>query len=227
MMWQGNYNGLECTVRYLSISDIPLLERVQQTVLETLPEKDLYQPLTTEEFVKLVTDRTIIGAFIEKELIAFRALLIPPLDEEHLGRDIGYSNDKLGRILYQEVSNVHPSYRGYRLQSHLGRLLMEEWKHDNRFDLICATVAPFNIASMKDKFMLGLRIGALKQKYGGKTRYIFLKELHEDWLSSGDKIWIEMDDYAGQVDLIESGWFGTGIQLEEDQWFVKYEKGHI
>ncbi|MFL9650956.1 hypothetical protein [Exiguobacterium chiriqhucha] len=223
-MWRSECNGLDIEVNYLTMTELGHIEAVQQAVIDTLTEGSQYQSLTTEEFVKLLTDRTLIGAYHEGTLIAFRALLIPPLDDEHLGYDIGYPSDALDRILYQEVTNVHPDYRGYGLQQHLGKLLMKELEQDSRFNLVCATVAPFNIPSLKDKFALGLRIGALKPKYGGKLRYIFMKELHSDWKSAGDTTWLDMGETEQQVALLKAGWFGTMMTCDGESWLVKYER---
>lgn len=223
-MWRSECNGLDIEVNYLTMTELAQVEAVQQAVMATLTEGSQYQSLTTEEFVKLLTDRTLIGAYHEGTLIAFRALLIPPLDEEHLGYDIGYPLDALDRILYQEVTNVHPDYRGYGLQQYLGRLLMQELEQGSRFDLVCATVAPFNIPSLKDKFALGLRIGALKPKYGGKLRYIFMKELHSDWQPSGETTWLDMGETEQQVALLKAGWFGTMMTRDGESWLVKYER---
>lgn len=223
-MWHGDCNGLELDVRHLTGDDLSAIEAVQLTVIADLDEDSHYQPLTTQEFMKLLSDQTIIGAFHKNALIAFRALLIPPLDDEHLGRDIGFREDELDRIIYQEVTNVDPSYRGYRLQQNLGKLLMEELSQDERFDLVCATVAPFNIPSLKDKFALGLRIAGLKPKYGGKLRYIFMKELHAGWRPLGETAWLEMNDTDGQVELLNSGWYGTSMKRIDETWLVQYER---
>ncbi|WP_205414535.1 hypothetical protein, partial [Klebsiella pneumoniae] len=45
-------------------------------------------PTESSELLKCLKPCDVIffsGAFIENELIAFRALLVPPIDEEHLG----------------------------------------------------------------------------------------------------------------------------------------------
>ncbi|WP_214711008.1 MULTISPECIES: hypothetical protein [unclassified Exiguobacterium] len=223
-MWRSDSNGLDIEVTYLAMTDLEQIEAVQQDVMDTLTEGSQYQSLSTEEFVKLLTDRTLIGAYHKGKLIAFRALLIPPLDDEHLGYDIGYPSEGLERIIYQEVTNVHPDYRGYGLQQHLGRLLMKELEHGSRFDLVCATVAPFNIPSLKDKFALGLRIGALKPKYGGKLRYIFMKELHSDWRPAGEATWLEMGETEQQGALLKVGWYGTSMMRDGERWLVKYER---
>lgn len=223
-MWQGEIKGLPLQVRVLTLSDLPELLSIQEAVIQALAEPEHYQSLSIKEFTKLLTDQTLIGATSEGRLIAFRAMLIPPIDDEHLGRDIGWPEDSLERVLYQEVTNVHPDFRGYGLQTHLGKLLMSQVESDNRFDVVCATVAPFNIPSMKDKFTLGLRIGALKEKYGGKLRYIFYKELHRSWQPTSEVVDVPMEERARQVELLQSGWFGTGLMKQGEQWVVRYEK---
>ncbi|WP_214826342.1 hypothetical protein [Exiguobacterium algae] len=223
-MWQGEIKDLSLQVQVLTLSDLPELLSVQEAVIQALADPDHYQSLSIEEFTKLLTDQTLIGAKSEGRLIAFRAMLIPPIDDEHLGRDIGWPTSLLERVLYQEVTNVHPNFRGYGLQTHLGKLLMEQFESDDRFDVVCATVAPFNIPSMKDKFALGLRIGALKEKYGGKLRYIFYKPFHRLWSEPSDMIDVMMQDRKRQEMLLQDGWHGSGVFRKDDQWFVRYEK---
>ncbi|WP_026826087.1 MULTISPECIES: hypothetical protein [Exiguobacterium] len=223
-MWQGEIKDLSLQVDVLSLSDLPELLSVQDAVIQVLAEPEHYQSLSIEEFTKLLKDQTLIGAKSDGRIIAFRAMLIPPIDNEHLGRDIGWPEDLLERVIYQEVTNVHPEFRGYGLQTHLGKLLMSQVESDNRFDVVCATVAPFNIPSMKDKFSLGLRIGAFKEKYGGKLRYIFYKEMHRMWQPTSEVTEVPMEDRARQVELLQAGWVGTDMMKQGEQWVVRYEK---
>ena len=46
-----------------------------------------------------------------------------------------------------------------------------------RYRYLFATVAPFNIASLKDKFALGMHIISLEKKYGNLLRYTLMKDL--------------------------------------------------
>ncbi|MGM2835110.1 GNAT family N-acetyltransferase, partial [Bacillus cereus group sp. Bce025] len=133
----------------------------------------------------------MIGAFIDNKLIAFRALLVPPIDDEHLGLDIGIAESKLHRVIYQEISNVHPNCRGNGMQKILATVIMNELqKDDSKYDYVCCTVAPFNIPSLKDKFAQGMEIAALKEKYGGSMRYVFVKEYRGD----KEREWTEIDN---------------------------------
>ena len=78
------------------------------------------------------------------------------------------------RVLYQEISNVSPKYRGYGLQKTLATVVMENIDLE-KYDYVCSTVKPYNIPSLKDKFSQDLVIKGLKIKYVDKLRYIFIK----------------------------------------------------
>ena len=77
-------------VTLLSLEHIEQILLLQNVVVEALEDKSRLQPLSLEEFQYILEGNgMMIGAFIENELIAFRALLVPPIDDEHLGLDIG------------------------------------------------------------------------------------------------------------------------------------------
>lgn len=221
-------NNESYTVRLLSKEHISQLQELQELVVDTLTEKKNLQPLTYEELDYILTGRGLmIGAFTAKGLIAFRALLIPPIDEEHLGLDAGLEAEELPRVIYQEISNVHPDYRGNRLQQTLAHLIMEELgKLDQRFTYVACTVAPFNIPSLKDKFKQGMEIAALKIKYVNQLRYIFIKRL--DGEGSGGEISeitrVQMGDVDRQQTLLHEGWRGISLEEEGGGYQVLYVK---
>ncbi|UXH43928.1 GNAT family N-acetyltransferase [Rossellomorea vietnamensis] len=205
-------------VRLLSKEDMSQIQQLQELVVDTLTEKKNLQPLTYEELDYILTGNGLmIGAFTETGLIAFRALLIPPIDEEHLGLDVGLGAEELPRVIYQEISNVHPDYRGNRLQQTLAHLIMQEMGElEQKFTYVACTVAPFNIPSLKDKFKQGMEIAALKIKYVDQLRYVFIKRLEGD--GGGEEISeiarVPMGDVEGQQALLDEGW--RGISMEED-----------
>ncbi|MGR3762734.1 GNAT family N-acetyltransferase [Rossellomorea sp. NS-SX7] len=221
-------NNESYTVRLLSKEHISQLQELQELVVDTLTDKKNLQPLTYEELDYILTGRGLmIGAFTAKGLIAFRALLIPPIDEEHLGLDAGLEAEELPRVIYQEISNVHPDYRGNRLQQTLAHLIMEELgKLDQRFTYVACTVAPFNIPSLKDKFKQGMEIAALKIKYVNQLRYIFIKRL--DGEGSGGEISeitrVQMGDVDRQQTLLHEGWRGISLEEEDGGYQVLYVK---
>ena len=209
--------------RQLTVADLSSIQALQQVVVEDLEDKGILQPLSTEEFLNILNGNGImIGVYEDEELVAFRALLKPATNEdEHLGLDVGALD--LARVMYQEVSVVHPNMRGKGLQQQMGKFIMAKVDTAS-YDWVCATVMPFNIASMKDKLGQGLFIRALKLKYGGKLRYVFGKDLHEVGYAFSESQLIAMADTVGQQALLAQGYVGTSISYIEDEWFVQYER---
>ena len=167
----------------------------------------------------------MIGAYYEDQLIAFRAMLEPEIDADHLGIDAGIQDSRLEQVIYSEISNVDPDFRGNGLQSLLGQLLFQE-VDERQFRYICTTVAPFNIASLKDKFALGMEIVALKEKYGNLLRYVFIKTISHEVQEKHDveRHYVDMGQTEEQQRYLREGWRGTGMERRADKWLVCYEK---
>ncbi|BCC45004.1 hypothetical protein bcgnr5378_30990 [Bacillus cereus] len=212
-------------VTLLSLEYIEQILLLQNVVVEALEDKSRLQPLSQEEFQYILEGNgMMIGAFIGNELIAFRALLVPPIDDEHLGLDIGIAESELHRVIYQEISNVHPNCRGNGMQKILAKVIMDELqKEDSKYDYVCCTVAPFNIPSLKDKFAQGMEIAALKEKYGGSMRYVFVKELRgvkeRDWTDIKS---VPMNNAGGQQALLSEGYRGFEMEKTADTFIVKF-----
>ncbi|PEP56476.1 N-acetyltransferase [Bacillus pseudomycoides] len=211
----------------LSFDHIQQILSLQNVVIEALENTDSLQPLTLEEYQYILNGNgLIIGAFVDQELIAFRALLVPPIDNKHLGFDIGLTEDDLDRVIYQEISNVHPKCRGNGMQKILATVIMEQLTQtDSKYDYVCCTVAPFNIPSLKDKFAQAMEIAALKEKYGGDMRYVFVKKLR----GNEEKVWttvktVPMSDTSRQQKLLIEGYRGYEIEHHDGEYFVRLGK---
>lgn len=216
-------NGTEVLIRRNTTEDLEAMFSLQEEVIQTLEDPSSLQPLSKEEFIHILEGNGImLGAYVGEELIAFRALLIPSEDEpEHLGEDAGLETEELPQVIYSEISNVKPSFRGNRLQKILGRHILEEIDQA-KFRYICATVAPFNLASLSDKFAQGLHIVALKKKYGGNLRYVFMRDFKAQPQETRKCKNIEMGNIEEQQALLEKGWRGVGLVQQGGQWAVKY-----
>ena len=221
--WTGKLGEKDYVVRTLKEDSVEDILRLQDLVLETLINNDFLSPVTKEEYEDFVSKSLMVGVFVEDKLIAFRALAIPEIDEHHLGYDIGLQTEQLDQVVYQEITNVHPDYRGYGLQKKLGAIVME-LLDASPYTHVCATVAPFNIASLKDKLSQGMVIGALKNKYADMLRYVFYKKLHEERKIGGEVLEILMADTEKQQQLLADGWIGTSIVQKDGEWYVTYEE---
>ena len=211
------------TYRKLTESDLSIIQAVQADVCAALENPAILQPLSDEELLNILRGNGVmIGVFVSERLVAFRALLKPQIDEdEHLGADVG-AND-FSRVLYQEISNVHPEFRGHGLQKLMARWIMDEVDLAH-YDWICATVMPYNIASLKDKFAQGMYVYALKWKYGGKLRYVFGKNLHDNREFTSASVHVSMGDTEKQQQLLADGFVGTLMQYVDENWLVEYRK---
>lgn len=215
-------------VRHLSLQDIKEILFLQDDVARSLDNQDVLSTLSEKEYKYILSNNGLmLGVFLNNSLIAYRALLVPESnDPEHLGLDIGLLKKDLDQVIYQEISVVHPRFRGNRLQQMLARLIMKELRTlDQPFRYVCCTVAPFNIPSLKDKFNQGMHVMALKEKYSHKLRYIFMKDLQKDHLGSWEAIKdIPMSDIACQQQLLSDGWKGYSMKKRADVYYVSYGK---
>lgn len=221
-------NNKQYKVRHLTMNDIEHILQLQELVVQTLDNQDILQPLSYDEYQYIMNGKgMIIGAFADDRLIAFRALLIPPSDDaEHLGLDVGLKEEELPTVIYQEISNVHPDYRGNRLQQKLAQLIMNELSAlDHSFKYVCCTVMPSNIPSLKDKLAQGMVIAALKEKYQGRLRYVLVKKLHENTCENWtDTTALPINKIKEQQTLLKEGWLGFTLQKDEEHYKVVYGK---
>jgi len=225
LIFEGHLGDRPFGVKVLGKQDLPRILALQEIVYEELPNKDILQPLSNEEFSFILENHgLIIGAYVAEQLIAFRAVLTPEIDDEHLGYAIGLVDDSdLKRVLYQEISSVHPNYRGYGLQKTLANIIMQQIDTKD-FDYLAATVMPYNIASLKDKFSQGFYIVGLKNAYGGKLRYIFALDLRNQSQFDDEKVTTSMGDVNAQKMLLQEGFVGVSIKQLADDWVVEYQK---
>ena len=71
-------------------------------------------------------------------------------------------------------------------------------------------VAPHNIASLKDKFILKMWVVKLIPKFGGTWRYIFYRDMQEEApFRPVETVRVKAgQDFDRQIELLESGWVG-------------------
>ncbi|WP_155592537.1 GNAT family N-acetyltransferase [Lysinibacillus cavernae] len=223
-IYEGMLGDTSFFITELTPQHLQQIEELQVEVYGALEDQSILQPLSTEEFDYILNGNgMMIGAYVEDELIAFRALLNPPIDEEHLGYDCGIAENEFNRVLYQEISNVSPKYRGYGLQKTLATVVMNTIDLE-KYDYVCSTVKPYNIPSLKDKFSQDLVIKGLKIKYEDKLRYIFYKDLRRELPVFTEKHVISMGDTTTQQQLLKQGYLGTTMYEENNDWFIVYKK---
>lgn len=219
-------NGEQYIVRKLTVDKIDQILMLQREVISHLNESSFLQPLTKEEYTFILNGNGFIfGCFIHEKLIALRALLAPEINEDHLGLEAGLTVDQLHKVIYQEISLVHPHFRGHRLQQKLGQLIMSYLKKSEQpYRYVCATVAPFNFPSLIDKFRQNMVITSLKQIYGGKWRYIFFKSLLHDKANITTVEKVVMTNFQTQQNLLKNNAVGYSLVKENGKYYILFGK---
>lgn len=229
VIYEGMFNyGETYNIRRLTLKDIERILLLQADAFHSLEKKDMLSTLSRKEYTHILSSHGLmLGVFVHGQLVAYRALLIPNIeDPEHLGYDIGLTEKELSTVIYQEISVVHPKYRGNGLQQTLARFIMKELtKQYQRYRYVCCTVAPFNIPSLKDKFRQKMTIVSLKEKYDHQLRYIFMKDLRSGRLNAWETIQsVDMSDITYQQYLLRHGWVGFDMKEQHNDYHVLYGK---
>lgn len=212
--------------KLLNLNNLKDIMKLQNTVYKQLIDKSRLERLTEEEYSFILSDNGLmIGIYVDNKLIAIRALLLPAEDPDHLGLAIGLGETELNKVIYQEISFVHPDYQGNGLQKLMAELIMKELhKKEYSYTYICATVASDNIPSLKDKFSQGMELRAFVTIYDEKQRYVFAKELTEHENKNGiiEEVNIEIANVNEIKRYLDLNWIGTELLQENDDYFIRF-----
>ncbi len=102
--------------------------------------------------------------------------VIPGMDPENLGYDIGMEETELEQVALMDTAAVLPGFRGYNLQYRMMQAAEQDLQKMGYRYLMC-TVHPENRFSRENVKRQGYRKVMTKEKYGGYLRDIWLKEL--------------------------------------------------
>lgn len=205
-------------IKEIKMDQLKEILDLQEKVHDQLSDKEVLQTLTKEEFIEIINQGFVVGAFDGSHLVASRSMYIPKIDEEeHLADDAGI--DDKSSVIYSEISFINSKYRGQNLQTQMGQALIEKVKTDSRFKHCLTTVMPTNIPSLKDKFKLGFKIMATNYKYNGKRRHILRLDLEQPIEVKGEALKIRYDNVGW---MMENG--SDYIGSEFDGAYIYYYK---
>jgi GNAT superfamily N-acetyltransferase len=116
---------------------------------------------------------------------------------------------------------VHPDHRGNQLQRRLAKAHQEVLR-ELGYSNFCSTVSPKNAISIQNHFANGFVIKGLKVKYGDRLRYIMYKNIFRTFVPRPEIIGIDSTDTDGQKMLIDRGFAGFKIKIQNGGWQVMY-----
>ncbi|ATD31841.1 hypothetical protein BHM04_11880 [Macrococcus sp. IME1552] len=196
----------EINIRKAELRDVVAIERIQQHALDVLVNPEALDPVPIDELKEEIKAGLMAVAEIESVVGAFRTMHLPT--DDYLGPYAGIDDAKASGLIYSDITIVDPDYRGLSLQRKLGEWLFEQVAA--QYKIIMATVHPDNTPSLKDKFHLGMHIIAMDRLYGGKLRFIFMKDLVHKY-GVLDDVEVERDDLEQIQVLLEQGYRVLGL----------------
>jgi hypothetical protein len=219
---RGEPQSVPYTMRYLDESYLEQVLDLQAMIVQNLPSPDLLQPFPPDFMRQHVHNKgRIIGVLTDQGLIAFRALYFPDMDDHewNLGFDIGLQESELAKVANLQMVCVNPLYRGNQLGLKMNRHAIRFLKEETDYTHLCATVHPRNHWNVRVLIKSGFVIRNLKEKYGGKLRYIVYQNLREPIkIMSSGKVLVKHMDIDEQKKVLKRGFLGIDI-LESLQGF--------
>jgi GNAT superfamily N-acetyltransferase len=213
----------EYIMRLITTEELKDVVALQEYVYEQLPDKQvLYMDSYEEMYDDMKWGAKIIGVFNKAgDIIAYRYIGFPGCSEKNLGHDINIPRHELEKVAHLETTVVHPEYRGNSLQSLTLQQAIPMVKDYGYNHLLC-TVSPHNMYSLYNIIRNGLRIKALKKKYGsekdgkdGLWRFILHRNLEPRAVRRIDQNFgIPIGDLERQKKLIDEGFIGLWLYKE-------------
>lgn len=204
---------------YLEEKHLPLVMQLQEVIVRNLSRPDLLHPFSYD-FMKrhMGPQGVVLGVFVENRLVAFRNIYYPdPWDKEwNLGLDLDLPEKELASVANLQMVCVHPHFRGNRLALIMNRISLGLLRERGRHHHICATVSPYNIWNIPVLLASGFRVARLKNKYGGKVRYIVHQDLRSPLRFKDDSaVQVHLDDLAAQRKWFDDGFYGVALSKRD------------
>lgn len=219
----------ECIFVSLHLHHLEEVLQLQQKVYDFMDNKDLYVPLTKEEFHYILAGNGIVfGAYVDHELIGLMALQYPD-DKDNLGREIDLTEDELKHVAHFECAFILPEYQGNKIHLELNKHLIEMAKKNQLFRHILVTIHPENYPSIYAHLSLNIYIIQLKQKYNGLWRYIFYQNIVDPYyIAPETTLEMNVNEKEKQIELFNKGYVGyKQVKKDEDVFLclAKRKKG--
>ena len=194
--------------------------QLQEVIVQHLARPDLLQSFS-KAFMRrhMGPQGIVLGVFVEERLVAFRNLYFPePREAEwNLGMDLGLPEADLAKVANLQMVCVHPGFRGNSLALKMNQVSLGLLRERGTHCHVCATVSPYNIWNIPVLLASGFRIAKLKNKYGGKIRYIVHQDLRRP-LRFNDRstVHVRLDNLEAQQKWLDSGFYGVALNKREN-----------
>jgi ribosomal protein S18 acetylase RimI-like enzyme len=221
----------------LNESYLEQLLTLQESVCTLLEVPELYFPVSRQEMKEFFGSGGLcFGAKCGSQMVGFFGLLFMGDRRDNVALDLDLSSNEMHHVAYFKAVNVLPQYRGLGLQKRLTQSLFEHigavatpemvgagvkssiepliepylpYLHSSR--VLCATVSPRNLSSLKSFLDCGFWIAGLKPKYGGYQRYLIMRRRQNVTYHAAETYFAHPEEYEIQKGLLGSGMLGMKL----------------
>ena len=171
----GKGEPLVFDFRSATADDIDKVLALQETILNALPDKDMYEPYSREGTLHQFEAYHCYVAECGGEFAGY-SVLIPndPDDPENYGHHFDYDREQLAKTASLDLTMVMPKYRGYGLQRVFNKLRIGKGAELGAKEFL-TSISPDNPYSYRNFLVLNFEIVDERELYGGKRRYLLRK----------------------------------------------------
>ena len=165
-------------IREADMNDFDTFLKLQDIIMDALPDKDIYSPFTDEETRDQLENDFCWLAFAENGDVAGVSVLVPNTKEDqstNYGHHFNYDEEHLKRTASFDMTMVVPEYRGYGLQRLFNKIRIAKAIELGATEGI-TSISPLNPYSYNNFLILNFEIVDRRELYGGKDRYLLRKE---------------------------------------------------
>ena len=166
------------TLRRARPNDTDAITSLIFRVHDAMPDPSLCSIASvTPEWVRGIINERGFVVCAEKDgvLVSILVVIHPGLTAENLGYDAGFSEAELKKVIVMDISVVASEHRGHHLERRMLLFAEQELRNEPYTHYLC-TVSPDNAPSLRTVQSLGYQVLLTKEKYGGLTRHVLLKE---------------------------------------------------
>ena len=165
-------------IREADMNDFDTFLKLQDIIMDALPDKDIYAPFTDEETRDQLENDCCWLAFAENGDVAGVSVLVPNTKEDqsaNYGHHFNYDEEHLKRTASFDMTMFVPEYRGYGLQRLFNKIRIAKAIELGATEGI-TSISPLNPYSYNNFLILNFEIVDRRELYGGKDRYLLRKE---------------------------------------------------
>ncbi|MBQ0017640.1 MAG: hypothetical protein KBS63_00310 [Clostridiales bacterium] len=156
--------------------DLGAVMKLQEEIMNALPDKDLYAPYSREETQVQLEEDVCFIAECDGEVAGFSVLVPNDADNpRNYGKLFNYDREQMAATASFDLTMVAPRFRGLGIQRDFNKLRTGVALEMGAKEAL-TTISPDNPYSYRNFLVLNFDIVDTRELYGGKKRYILRKE---------------------------------------------------